>query len=68
MNAVNSTLGLLEKVKSLNALERELFVQFLKEWDYFTPPKFIQERRGPKPSEATIRALKKYFDDLAKQG
>ena len=67
MNAVNSTLSLFEKVKTLNPHERQLFIQLLKEWDYFKPPKFIQERRGSKPSEATVRALEKYFDDLSKQ-
>lgn len=66
MNSVNSVLGLLDKVRTLNTRERELLVQLLRDWDYFTPPKFIQKRRGPKPSDATIRALKQYFDDVSR--
>lgn len=65
MNAVNSTLVLLEKVKSLEPNERRLFVQLLKDWDYFAPPNFIWRRRGPKPTDTTIQALQQYFDKFS---
>jgi hypothetical protein len=67
MNEVNSTLALLEKVKTLDASERHLIVSLLNDWNYFDPPQFIKRRRVNIPSDATIKKLKEYFNKLAEE-
>lgn len=66
MLAVDSTLSLLEKAKTLSVEERRLLAAVLRDWDYFNPPSFIGARKGSKPSEETIKALATYFDQLGR--
>jgi hypothetical protein len=64
INATNSILALLEKAKTLNPRERRLLVDWLNDWEYFEPPRVFKKYR-PIATDATIKALKQYFNELA---
>jgi hypothetical protein len=67
INATNSVLALLERAKTLDPDERRLLVDWLNDWDYFNPPRFLWffKKRHPTPTDATIEKLKQYFNGLA---
>jgi hypothetical protein len=67
INATNSVLALLERAKTLDPDERRLLVDWLNDWDYFNPPRFLWffKKRHPTPTDATIKKLKQYFNGLA---
>ena len=64
INATNSILALMEKAKSLTPREKRLLADWLNDWQYFEPPRFIK-RRWVNPKPETIANLKQYFNELA---
>jgi hypothetical protein len=64
INATNSIITLLEKAKNLEPREKHLLADWLNEWEYFEPPRFIKKRRSS-PKKETIENLKRYFNELA---
>jgi hypothetical protein len=64
INATNSLLTLLEKAKKLEPHEQRLLADWLNDWEYFDPPRFIKKRRVS-PKKETIENLKQYFNGLA---